>query len=1097
VVRLTRVDVTYNSALVRRYHIAYESALSNTGRSRVQSIQECAGASGTDCLPATTFAYQSGTPGLANEVSSGVSLPTTAPLPLDVNGDGLSDIVYSSSTTSGSGVWMVMFANTGGTFNAPVNTGITNTNYSQAIRIDYDADGLEDFLVPYSGGTWWVVRGTPTGLASPVNTGVAATGAGGNARAMDVNGDGLDDLVYAIVTGSTHSVQARLRVWGGGFAAATYLYGPVTSPVKIIGPVFGFGPFASRRGAPDFNGDGLVDFLVHIQEVDGGATFHSWETVLSGGAGVTFISNAATVGGPYWPDLNGDGCSDAVYTRAYFWRYRISNCYTLGPELTGPATSMLTETGSVVYDWDSDGYDDIVGFSSTTFTWHYIRSSGQGLSAIVDSGISSASPISMLGDVNGDGLDDIVYRNSSGVLAYRPHAGVTPDLLTSVTDAYGNVSGFAYGSTAQGNYTKYADAVFPEQDTAGPFTVVHTLTLPDGSGGSYSQGYSYSGARVHRQGRGFEGFHAQRITDSRTGLRAHTQYQRAFPYTGLRSRHELRQSNDTTLISRTIDSWASYSYGTGTQTRYLPYLNQSSQDRYEFAGAYNSAQISSAVTNLTVDSGTGATTDVVSTVTETSTANGVRAGAQYTQRTYLPTLYTSTTNWCLGRPATMQQISSHNQYGGAVQTRETSVAWDGAKCRPTQTVIEPGHAQLQVTTDLGFDGFGNANSVTVTGVGMSARTTTTDWGSTGQFPVSSTNALGQASATAWNYASGVPTSATDPNGITVSWQYDDFARRTRESRPDGTATTWEYAYCSSGCNSRVRLYVIERARDTSNNVVRTDTLYLDQDDRPIYEYRQALGGAQSVTTRAYNALGLVHREYFPFWSAGPDNGYTTHVYDALGRRTSTSRPVSDSDPTLQTQYIYYEGLTTRTVDELSKQTTHVADALGQIARSIDHNGYYQSFDHDAFGNPVRVLDSLGNTLQSDTYNLRGMRTAQVDMNLGSRTFTPNALGEIVSQTNALSQTTTFQFDALGRLTQRIEPEGTSTWTWGNSAGAKNIGRLASMSGPGYTRATHLTPPAGRRARASARTRAIRWTTPITRWACCTRWPIRRARRATG
>ena len=62
----------------------------------------------------------------------------------------------------------------------------------------------------------------------------------------------------------------------------------------------------------------------------------------------------------------------------------------------------------------------------------------------------------------------------------------------------------------------------------------------------------------------------------------------------------------------------------------------------------------------------------------------------------------------------------------------------------------------------------------------------------------------------------------------------------------------------------------------------------------------------------------------------------------------------------------------------------------------------------------------------------------------------NALGEIVSQTDAKSQITTFGYDLLGRTTSRVEPEGTSTFMFGTSAAAKNIGRLAGMSGPGYS-----------------------------------------------
>lgn len=101
ITRLDRVDVKYNiTTLVRRYELAYEGALSSTSKSRLASVQECAGAA-PDCFPATTFNYQNGTSGLAAEVSMGTSIPaTTTPWPMDVNGDGREDLVYSSSSTS-------------------------------------------------------------------------------------------------------------------------------------------------------------------------------------------------------------------------------------------------------------------------------------------------------------------------------------------------------------------------------------------------------------------------------------------------------------------------------------------------------------------------------------------------------------------------------------------------------------------------------------------------------------------------------------------------------------------------------------------------------------------------------------------------------------------------------------------------------------------------------------------------------------------------------------------------------------------------------------------------------------------------------------
>ena len=96
-----------------------------------------------------------------------------------------------------------------------------------------------------------------------------------------------------------------------------------------------------------------------------------------------------------------------------------------------------------------------------------------------------------------------------------------------------------------------------------------------------------------------------------------------------------------------------------------------------------------------------------------------------------------------------------------------------------------------------------------------------------------------------------------------------------------------------------------------------------------------------------------------------------------------------------------------------------------------------------------MSDASGNVVSQVAYNVRGMRTQLVDVDLGTWTFVPNALGEATSQTYAKGQTTSFTYDALGRRTSRTGAEGTSTWTWGSSAAARNIGRLQSVSGPDY------------------------------------------------
>jgi hypothetical protein len=142
--RLDRVDVLYTPAnpdtVVRQYKVVYEGALSSAGRSRVASIQECAG-SPLQCLTATTFTYQNGTLNLGAESSSGSTIPSgTQAMPIDINGDGRTDLVYPSS--AGAGTWYYRLANASGGYDGAINSGISNAGYPMAIRIDHNSDGL-------------------------------------------------------------------------------------------------------------------------------------------------------------------------------------------------------------------------------------------------------------------------------------------------------------------------------------------------------------------------------------------------------------------------------------------------------------------------------------------------------------------------------------------------------------------------------------------------------------------------------------------------------------------------------------------------------------------------------------------------------------------------------------------------------------------------------------------------------------------------------------------------------------------------------------------------------------------------------------------
>ena len=1095
--RLTSIDVTYQSALIHRYVLTYDVS-ATTGRDRFVSLQECAGAV-PDCMAPTTLTYQSGSIGLQGEQATGIT-PAGSLFVVDVNGDARDDLVYSSTATSGTGVWMVAFANAGGGYNTPVNTGVANTNFSGAIPIDYNADGRADLLVPYSGTTWWVMLGSASGLAAPVNTGTpkTTTGTGANARGLDINGDGRQDLVWADLVGygGGDAIRYRANLASGGFSSTVQtIVGPLAMDQKIMG--LSFGSFARP---PDFDGDGRADVLYRwverfsttlapqplstkgtlaadggstdlvgavptdgqaVTPMAGGYTYIYFTTAYCPGSAGTFQTSGSQVAGaaPYFGDFNGDGKSDLLYyDDSLSWKYRYSTGLGFTSPQTGPSYS--TYMSWSVQDWDGDGNDDAIGIPAGGTAWYLMRSSGVAFAAPVTTGIaatgvaSAGSPI----DVDGDGLRDLTYRNSAGALLYRRHTLDTalPDLLSSVQDAYGTQSTFTYLPLSNAAvYTKGTGAVYPLVDVQTGRWVVSQIARTDGSGNSTTAAlnFTYEAARSDLQGRGFAGFAKRTTVDTALGLNRRTieTYQQSFPYIGAPATVELQQSSGT-RIGYTSHTWSNLSYGTGYGTYWYPYIASTTTDQHEVGGIYNGTKVRSVSTVVAavdgIDTQSGLVKDVTTTTTEVAT--GLFPGAYKTERTQHTSVVYDAANWCIGRPSATSQTSSHTLNGGASVTRTSDMTWDSVNCRPTQARLEPGNASLQVTVGYGYDSFGNVGTETVTGVGMAARTTTTGWGSTGQFPLTVTNALNQTTTTVWNGSVGQPASTTDANGLAVSWSYDVFGRRTLETRPDQTSTTWAYTSCTGSCDSRTKLQVTQQERDTASSTIRTQTDYLDRWDRPFWKETQLLTTNDvSVTVRQeFDARGRLSKDFVPYLRGGYDNGYRMVGYDGIDRPTSQSmyRAGGVLD---RTTSLAYNGLASSATDPLSHTTTRIASAWGDLQRVTDASSGQTNYQFDAFGLLKQATDAANNVVTQVNYNVRGMRYQLIDMDLGTWSYTPNALGEVVSQTDAKSQTTSFSYDALGRPATRTEAEGTSTWTWGSSAVAYNIGRLQSVSGPGY------------------------------------------------
>ena len=335
---------------------------------------------------------------------------------------------------------------------------------------------------------------------------------------------------------------------------------------------------------------------------------------------------------------------------------------------------------------------------------------------------------------------------------------------------------------------------------------------------------------------------------------------------------------------------------------------------------------------------------------------------------------------------------------------------------------------------------------------MRARSTSFDYGPRCQLPETVTNSLGQASRYQWRYEFGVPSLATDPNGLATSWTHDDFGRTTGVTAADGGRLSWSYQSCDGspcwGAND-LQFAIFERRYAADGALVREAHSYFDGFERlKRNEYHGALG-AWLRRTYTYDALGRQIKETLPYSTLA--QGYTTRSYDALGRVRSV-RSFDASGVTTGSVALDYAGRTVLATDSLGRLSTRVHDVGGRLRRVTDPSpGGTTRYDYDSFGNLNRIQSATG-AVSSGVHDARGFRTQWSDADGGSWSHAYNSLGERVGWTDGKGQSFTAAYDDLGRLVSRTEPEGTSTWTWGTSAAARNVGQLQSRSGLGLAEA---------------------------------------------
>jgi hypothetical protein len=370
----------------------------------------------------------------------------------------------------------------------------TGVDSSWGTAPDVNGDGYTDLIVGARGAVY-VYPGSAAGLASSPVTLNGPSGVAGFGRSLsaagDVNGDGFGDVVVG-----TDGAD-RVYLYAGGAAGLAATPTPVVAPAGVAG----FGRAVAAAG--DIDGDGYGDVVVGAETANAAYVFRGSATGLTASpialraGGMGFGASVREAG-----DVDGDGLSDVIVgaptaldgrERAFI--FRGVDLATVTP-LERMTTAGFGHAVAGAGDVNADGRADVIvgtrqGDIAEVFAGSAAGVAATALATFRGTGNYGAS-VAGAGDVNGDGIDDLIVGAPGGMgyvevwqsEASMPHRAARRDggggLFGAVAAGVGDVNrdGFddcAVGAPGAGRVLVFLGA------RAGVASTALTVNAPSGA----------------------------------------------------------------------------------------------------------------------------------------------------------------------------------------------------------------------------------------------------------------------------------------------------------------------------------------------------------------------------------------------------------------------------------------------------------------------------------------------------------------------------------------------------------------------------------------------------------------------------------------
>jgi RHS repeat-associated protein len=1023
---LDKITIAYNSNIVKSYQMSYNLISDNYNNySELNEVIEYG--IGTSRYNSTAFSYLTPVSAtfpqtLASVANSDISYQSRK-CTGDFNNDGKAEILCLPDPSKGA-IWTGMRIYSGDgtnitTFLSSTNT-IDLTILDDIQALDINGDGIDDVVYELNNaGTssyyYMISNGTTLGtpvlittMPNDINTGMCGKSRRKNFKqendnqlsGTDYNGDGVNDIfindaignwkLYSMAN-STGALIATLNLLGSGVI------------LNLSGQTL----------SADFNGDGKAE--IWSVEATGTNIYNFAGTTLSllKNTTVPSIYNFFTLG-----DFNGDKKADIfIYGDATTdwlnWQVYLSTGTGFDIKSIPQKKANLKNDYVRMGDFNGDGNTDLMVTSSnqswTGINFYISKNKGTDLYTETLTAYPNELDNFYLADFNGDGRTDFISTNvaSPWWSGYKigQTTGDTSPLLKQVANGLNLLTEILYTKLSEAAptvYNKGLSNAFPIYYYQGTLPVVYLINEKYDDGCSIVYTYAYNSATVHRQGKGFLGFGGIFKTDSQAQTLTETNRIINNTYFYPQVTNVAVQSTVGGIIYRsatfstvynTTNSWTQLVLDAQNK-RIYPYIETTTESNSL------TSQTSSTTTSLVDNYG-----NIGQLVKTNSSDCTTTANANYTNTV-------SATDWKLGLLSSSTVTNTKSGETPVSHTTNFTYSTDGI-LKPDIITYNPG-TNLAYTINHDYDSIGNFTQVLTSGTSIGTSQVNYTYTTDGTRVLTTIDLLGHVTTNTYDTYGRLATQ-TDYLSNIITYGYDNMFSQTSVSSTLGSQTTTAYLWTGTNKPALAVYGISATGNDGSLSIVWYNNL-----GRVVRSEKRGFEGSMILTDTPYNAKGQLAQVSVPYFSGSSITWAETYGYDDYSRTESITRNTGRN-----TTYTYNSNSVSETT--AGKTSSKIFDASGLITSASDNGGtiayaYYADGKTKSITAPVGVVTNM-------QYDAARNQTQLVDPSAGTNSYTYDALGRVITQTDAKNQLTTNTYLPDGRISTVVNPEGTTTYSY--------------------------------------------------------------------